>query len=397
MSDAEPAPLALFASCPRGLEGVLGDELVELGIKAPLATSGGVAFAGNWEDAYRANLRSRVASRILCRVAAAPYASVDDIYELALAQPWTEWFGPDQTIRVDVSTSGSPLESLDFATLRIKDGVCDRMRRDTGKRNSVDTAQPDVRLAGFVDASNVTLYVDLSGQPLFRRGWRIDAGAAPLRENLAAGILRLSGWRPGATFFDPMCGSGTLVVEAALWACGIDAGAQRSFGFERLRTFDAALWSRLREAPVPAFENIHVHASDISGDAIVLTRQHLVRAGLGEDLAEAIAPHQIDARQIRPPAPEGVLVANLPYGERASVRGATDERAFMAEFGDNLKKRFAGWQCHFMTSDRDLPSKLRLAPRRRVPLYNGAIDCRLFAFDMTEGPHRRKGTRPAEA
>lgn len=394
-----------FAPCPRGLEEPLVDELAELGIAPAHATAGGVHFRGDWLDACRVNLHSRLASRVLVRVAQGRYRDEKDIHRLALSQAWTTWFDPGQTLRVDVTGGSgrqkSGLKSMEFATLRIKDGICDAFRDATGVRPSIDTRAPDVRVFGYLDAHTCTLYLDTSGEPLFKRGWREEAGDAPLRENLAAGILRLAGWKPGTALLDPMCGSGTFVVEAAQAALRIAPGSGRTFGFERLRNFDADGWARLQQEARHAVGDTEraavslIRGSDVSGDAVGFTRANLERAGVPVDLADTVAGKQIDARQVKPHAETGILVANPPYGSRIGMRGeraievGDDElTTFFAEFGNTLKQRFAGWTCHVLTSDMALQRKIRLAPDRRVPLYNGAIECRLYRFDLVAGQHR---------
>ena len=244
---------AFFASCPRGLEALLGEELGALGARAPQRVPGGVAFEGDWQTCYRANLWSRLASRILWQVGGFDYANEDDLYDGVRAQDWPSRFALGRSLRVNVTAQKSPLKSLEFATLRIKDAVCDRFRDALGARPSVDRVQPDVRVHAFLDAGRALLYLDTSGEALFKRGWRGTAGEAPLRENLAAGIIRLTGWQPEQPLLDPMCGSGTLLVEAAAMARGRAPGLKRAFGFEKLANFDAALWQRLRqEAAMPA-------------------------------------------------------------------------------------------------------------------------------------------------
>ncbi|MBP6708755.1 MAG: class I SAM-dependent RNA methyltransferase, partial [Candidatus Accumulibacter sp.] len=222
-----------FASCPRGLEQLLAEDLAAVGARDVEQIFGGVHFLADWPACYRANLESRIATRILWRVARAPYAREEDIYRLALETPWPRWFLPEQTIRVDVTAVKSALKSIDFVTLRIKDAICDRFRRDLGTRPSVDTRQPDVRVQGFIGSDECTLYLDTSGAPLYQRGLRQKTVDAPLKENLAAGILRLSGWQPGVALLDPMCGSGTFLIEAAQRALGIAPGARRDFAFQR--------------------------------------------------------------------------------------------------------------------------------------------------------------------
>ena len=399
---------ACFAPCPRGLEEVLVDELRELGIGAARATAGGVHFDASWPDAWRINLHSRIASRVLVRVAEGRYRTEDDIHRLAHAQDWTRWFDASHTLRVDTTAGSgrnkSGLRSLEFVTLRVKDGICDRFREAVGIRPSVDTRAPDVRVFAYLDATTCTLYLDTSGEPLFKRGWRTETGDAPLRENLAAGILRLAGWKPGMALLDPMCGSGSFVVEAVQTALGIAPGETRWFGFEKLKNFDRDAWERMRSAAAshPDDDDLAaaalVRGSDVSGDAVAMTRGNLERAGVAGDLANVVAPKQIDARHVKPHADHGIVVANPPYGARLAIRGEPTGRgdpgddarlaAFFGEFGDTLKQRFAGWTCHVLTSDMNLQRKLRLSPDRRVVLFNGAIECRLFRFAVVAGQHR---------
>ena len=401
-----------FAPCPRGLEAVLVEELGELGIAGAHDTAGGVHFRATWPDIWRINLHSRIASRVLVRIVQGRYRGEDDIHRLALAQDWMRWFDADATLRVDTTAGSgrqkSPLRSLEFVTLRVKDGICDRFREATGIRPSVDTRAPDVRVFAYLDTNTCTLYLDTSGEPLFKRGWRTEAGDAPLRENLAAGILRLAGWKPGIPLLDPMCGSGSFVVEAAQMALGIAPGETRHFGFERLKNFDGDGWERMRVASVSTPDAgaiaaiAMIHGSDVSGDAVAMTRANLESAGVAPDVAAAIAPKQIDARQVKPDADHGIVIANPPYGERLAIRGERAEprqprgdqpgddelAAFFTEFGDTLKQRFAGWTCHILTSDMNLQKKLRLSPDRRVVLFNGAIECRLYRFAVVAGQHR---------
>ena len=415
-ADATPC----FAPCPRGLEAALAAELAEIGIDGAHETAGGVHLRATWPDVYRINLHSRIASRVLVRVAQGRYRVEDDIHRLARAQDWAAWFDVDRTLRVDVTAGSgkqkSPLRSLEFATLRVKDGICDRFRDATGRRPSIDTHAPDVRVFAYLDATTCTLYLDTSGEPLFKRGWRTAVGEAPLRENLAAGILRLAGWTPGTALLDPMCGSGSFVVEAAQTALRIAPGETRHFGFEKLHNFDEQAWEQMRLASATTPDDgmlaaaALIRGSDVAGDAVAMTRANLVSAGVPDALAEAIAPKQIDARQVRPQADAGIVIANPPYGERLAIRGERGERGarhgadvrepraprpaddelttFFGAFGDTLKQRFAGWTCHVLTSDMDLQKKLRLSPDRRVVLFNGAIECRLYRFEVVAGQHR---------
>ncbi len=377
---------AFFAPCPRGLEAVLTEELTELGASQMKATAGGVAFHGTLALCYRLNLQSRIASRILLRIAELPYRDEHDVYDAVKAVRWQDWFTPQQTIKVKVSAHHCPLKSLDFVTLRVKDAVCDRFQYARGKRPIVDTHAPDILIAVFLDQTTCTLYLDTSGDPLFKRGWRKSAGEAPIRENLAAGILRLAKWTPDALLFDPMCGSGTFVIEAALMARRIAPGFGRRFAFEKLLSFDPRTFSDLRTelkaAEIPAPAGL-IQAADHSPQALASVRANLAIAGC----VDAVTLHQGDVLTLPAPAEAGLLITNPPYGHR--MGDPETLRDFYPAFGDQLKKHYCGWTVHILTADLKLPGLLRLAPSRRVPLFNGAIECRLFEFRMVAGSHRK--------
>ncbi|MGH8780622.1 THUMP domain-containing class I SAM-dependent RNA methyltransferase [Paraburkholderia sp.] len=427
-----------FLPCPRGLEAALAAELAGIAARhlngAPFAAGaqvpGGVHFRGGWAAGMAANLHSRIASRVLLKIAHSPYRNEQDIYALALEQRWEQWFSANETLRVDMTAIKSPLRSLEFATLRVKDAICDRLREVSGERPSIDTAAPDVRVFAFLTATDCTLYLDTSGDPLFKRGWRLDKGAAPLRENLAAGILALTGWTPGTPLYDPMCGSGTFLAEAAQVALNIAPGAERRFGFENLKQYDTAAWRNLKAAAQDAKRSaaasradLQIFGSDISGDMLDKARTNFQRAGL-----PAISLKQVDARGMAAPgATPGILVANPPYGERIEVRGrgprgevretgrerresredrelqadegfrrvhtdadAPPDSEFFKAFGDALKQRFTGWHAFILTSDRKLPGQLRLRESTKTPLFNGALECRLFRFDLIAGSVRQR-------
>lgn len=394
-----------FCPCPRGMEAALAEELNEIAqgysptLKVHSQVPGGVHCSGTMSDAMRVNLHSRIASRVLMRVAHASYLNENDVYDLALAQPWEDWFEVHHTIRIDVTAIKSPLKSLEFTTLKIKDAVCDRFRDICGKRPSVNTRTPDMRVFAFIDARTVTLYLDTSGEALFKRGWRLDTGDAPLRENLAAGLLRVSGWKPGEVLFDPMCGSGTILAEAAQMLAGIPPGARRSFAFEKFTPFSADEWRQVKGSVKPRSLPAEptVFGSDISGDMIAMARANLQRAGIPFE----VPLKQIEAQEVKPPSDvPGYIVTNPPYGERIGVRGDStvpqDDMAvaFFSAFGTTLKQRFAGWKVFLFTADLGLPKLLRLKEARKTPFFNGAIECRLFRFDMVAGFNRREEAKP---
>ena len=379
-----------FATCPRGLEAVLAGELQGLGAQSARATDGGVAFDGALDLVYTINLWSRLASRVLWQVGAGRYRDQQDIYDAALRLDWPQWFAVGNTLRVNVTAIRSPLTSLDFITLKIKDAVCDRFRSAVGERPSVDTAKPDVRVHAFLTADTCTFYLDTSGEALFKRGYRQDALEAPLRENLAAGLLVLAGWNSTVPLVDPFCGNGTILIEAAMMACDIAPGSERVFGFRRLSWYSEDQWQAARADATRRGEQgraaaaLQLHGSDIAPAAITAARAHVAALGLGSLVELRLA----DALQASAPAAEGLIVTNPPYGVRL---GADDDlRALYAAFADTLKRNFSGWRAYILCGEMALMKAIRLAPSRKIPLYNGALECRLVEYRLIAGSNRRQ-------
>jgi putative N6-adenine-specific DNA methylase len=383
-----------FAPCPRGLEAVLRAELEQLGAQDVTPLPGGVSFTGPFAICYAVNLHSRIASRVLWRVFHGNYHDERDIFQVARALPWQEWFSARCTIKVKVSAQQCPLPSLDFVTLRIKDAICDRFRVATGDRPDVATHRPDIRIDAFLDRRNVTLYLDTSGEALFKRGLRTAVTEAPVRENLAAGILRLVGWTAQQPLLDPMCGSGTFLLEAALIARNIPSGLGRHFAFEKLNNFDARAWRMLCEAARAQQRPrapCAIYGSDIDGYALQAARANLKTAGLGD----AVALKQADVLDVKPPTKEGILVTNPPYGVRLSDKEQL--AAFYPRLGNSLKRNFAGWRAYFFTADLRLPKLIGLAASRRTPLFNGPLECRLYEFRIVSGTMRKQKVAVSES
>jgi putative N6-adenine-specific DNA methylase len=424
----------LFLPCAAGAEALLQAEVrTALAVALPDgaladagAVKGGVEVqvrygttnpqAALLRAAMALNLHARLAQRVVLLLGRAPYALEDDLYDLAKSQRWEDWFTVQQTFRVDVSAQRSPLKSLNFAALRIKDGVADRFRAKTGARPSVDTQRPDVRIQLHLGEGEATLYLDTSGEPLFKRGWREDKGDAPLKETLAAAMLAASGWADGLAtdpqaLLDPMCGSGTIAIEAAQIAArmapGLLRGRTTGFGFSRLPPFRAAEvradWQRLvqaaRDAVRPA--EVAVFAGDVSFRMTDFAQRNAERAGVGRFIEFKAA----DALQRTPPVDRGVMILNPPYGERIDAQGTgssaarraghhtqDDQRAAPADFAARLaaywKRHYGGWTAWVLSPDMKLPQAMRLKESRRVPLFNGPIECRLFRFDLVAGSNR---------
>jgi putative N6-adenine-specific DNA methylase len=386
---------------------------------------GGVQLQASWRAAMQLNLHSRLGMRVLIQLAHQPYANEDDIYNAASAVAWEMWFTAKQSFRVEITAQHSPLKSLNFATLRVKDAIADRFRDKSGVRPDVDTQRPDVRVHAHLTDKMLTLYLDTTGEPLFKRGWREDKGDAPLKETLAAAMLAASGWsmpvltapgeippavpsvagvEQGLPLYDPCCGSGTIVIEAAQIACRMAAGLQRRFGFEKLRMYDAHVWRQLQdEARAQQCEpRAPVYGSDLAFRMVDFAQRNAERAGV----AKAVNLRGGDALQRMPPcdAP-AVMLVNPPYGERIEAGGVAgaasmarggrevgqveDGGEFFSQLASHWKKNYAGWRAWVLTPDLKLPGRMRLKESRRVPMWNGPIECRMFRFDLMAGSARK--------
>ena len=412
-------PLPLFLPCAAGVEALLAEEVARVLPDANVrATRGGVALAGDPHEVMVLNLESRLAQRVLIEVAEGPYRDENELYALAHDVAWSDWITPRQTLRVDSTSQRGEVEALERTALRIKDAVCDRMRDEHGERPSVDTVRPDLRIVLHAGAERAAVYVDSSGESLFKRGWREDQGDAPLKETLAAAMLAAAGWRgtpsEGGALLDPCCGSGTIAIEAAQIAMDLAPGRLRRFAFERLLPFatperradlqrlKSKAAARVRAPQVPIF------ASDVSFRMVDFARRNAERAGV----AAAIDFHGGDALE-RPPPPlpvdlHGTMMVNPPYGERIEVAGKARTRParspdgppsdrdapgdFFPRLATHWKHVYtahpAGWTAWILSPDMRLPSAMRLKESRRVPMWNGPIECRLFRFDLVAGSAR---------
>ena len=374
-----------FASCPRGLEAILSDELTNLGVKEIKVVDGGIKFESTTEIMYRANLTSRIATRILCRVSNGNYKTEDDLYNAAVNVKWANLFDVSKGIKVSTTGVKCPLKSLDFMTLRIKDAICDQFRSQVNARPNVEIRDPDVRIHLYLEADYFDLYIDTSGKPLYQRGFRKSSVEAPIRENLAAGILAISGWKPGDFLLDPMCGSGTFLIEAAMISLNQAPGLKRCFGFEHWSNFDSIAFKKIKseyqsKIKPPVFSNIYGSDEDLR--AIRVTKSNLEEAGL----KSAVELSCKSFNDIVAPSKEGILITNPPYG----VRIGEDEDLAKAYplWASTMKKKLSGWRTYFLTSDLRMPKLMRLSPSKKTPLYNGALDCRLFEIKMVAGSNR---------
>ena len=432
--------LKLFLPCAAGVEDFLADEVQRI-TNEPLAfkARGGVGVEASWRDAMRLNLHSRLTQRVLVQLWHGEYRSEQDLYRAAGEVAWEIWFSPKETIKVEITAQHSPLNSLNFAALKIKDAICDRFRAKRGERPSVNTTWPDVRIYAHLTTEELTLYIDTSGEPLFKRGWREDKGDAPLKETLAAAMIAATGWEGEMAdsldqippLYDPCCGSGTVVIEAAQMALRIAPGLLRRFAFEKMLPFQQHVWQSIKDEAVseqrdwPPGHAPIVFGSDVSFRMVDFAQRNAERAGV----AHALDLRGGDALQRMPPSDRpGVMLLNPPYGERIAAAGvagqnagerasARSERAaprasrtftvgqpapaatglgresaqmedgsdgadFFNQLAAHWKTHYAGWSAWLLTPDLKLPGKMRFKESRRVPLWNGPIECRLFRFDL---------------
>jgi 23S rRNA (guanine2069-N7)-methyltransferase / 23S rRNA (guanine2445-N2)-methyltransferase len=383
----------LYVTVPAGAADLAAAELETCGAVGMKVTRGGVACEATLEQAYRACLWSRVASRVLLEVAKFDAPTPEALYDGARGVDWSAHLGVDGTLAVDCTSSRSAITHTQFAALKIKDAIVDQFREATGVRPSVDVEAPDVRVNVHLDRDVATLAIDLSGQSLHRRGYRGPQGAAPLKENLAAAILIRSGWpalvaaaaEDGVPlgFVDPMCGSGTLCIEAALIAGDVAPGLERErFGFSRWRGHDEALWRRLldeaqQRRAAAQTEHVAIRGYDRDAAAVEAARSNAAAAGVGD----RIAFERRDVGELPDaPAPRGLVAVNPPYGERL---GDLRELApLYARLGDALKKHFNGWLAAVLTGNPPLGLEIGLKAKRTHTLYNGPIECRLLRFEV---------------
>ncbi len=376
-----------FATCPRGLEAMLVGELESSGAKNIKQTDGGVSFLGDVSVCYHVNLHSRIATRVLWQVTRGQYANEEDLDQAAYRVNWPNWFDVKHDFMVKVTGVKCPLKSLEFVTLRIKDAVCDKFRQKVGSRPYIDTRTPAVRIHAYLTAEHYILYIDTSGNALYQRGNRKASIEAPLRENLAAGILKLSGWQVGQPLLDPMCGSGTFLLEAVMMALNVAPGLNRAFGFEKLKNFESDTWKKVKSAAQKLVKPVtfqKIYGSDADLRAVRIAKQNLEEAGY----LDAVQLSQFDILDVSPPAETGVLVANPPYGVR--IGEGESLNALYPKLGEALKRKFAGWNTYFLTNDLQMPKLMRLAPSKKTPLFNGPLECRLFEIKMVAGSNRKE-------
>lgn len=368
-----------FAAVPRGAEEITAAELRGLGIGGVQAGRGGVAFTADRAGLYKANLWLRTASRVLVQLSVFPCTTPAELYSGVHAIDWTQLVTPDMTLAVDCSLRDSAMTHSGFVALKTKDAIVDRIREACGRRPNVDTASPDVRINVHLHKNVCTVSLDSSGDPLDRRGYRLERNEAPLRETLAAAVVALTGWDGEIALADPMCGSGTIPIEAALIAGRVAPGLQRSFGFQRWPDYDGRVWERLLREADSAVRKLPlglITGCDRDSKALKLASRNAVKAGFAGQL------HFFHAAldEFQPTGEKGVLIVNPPYGKRL---GDEDElKELYCQIGDIMKKRCRGWTGYVLTGNLELAKYIGLKASRRFVLFNGAIECRLLRYEL---------------
>lgn len=373
-----------IAKTLHGLEPVLVAELAAIGAVNISALKRAVSFSGSKEVFYKANYQCRTSLRVLKPVASFPVNSQDELYEKVKALPWNEWMTVDNTFAIDAVISNSVFTHSQFTAQRVKDAIADYWRSVCGRRPDVDLQNPDLRINLHLSGNEASLAFDGSGDPLFKRGYRLATGEAPLNEILASGILLLAGYDGSVPLHDPMCGSGTLLTEAAMIAQNIPAGYYReNFGFMKWPDFDEPLWQQIKAAADDQLRDQQhpITGSDLDAAVVEVAQGNLRSARLHKDIVVTKA----DFMRLPPPGDEGLLVMNPPYGERMKQ---DDIVAFYQAIGDALKRNWSGWTAWIITSDLSAMKFVGLKPSQRYTLFNGPLECRLSGYELFSGARR---------
>lgn len=371
--------LNLFATVPLGAEELAAGELSRLGAGHVKVVRGGVGFTGSWSVLYRSLLQLRTASRVLMQLGQFSCKTPQELYDGIRSISWGELLTPSMTLAVDCTLRDSAITHSHFAALKAKDAIVDLLRDQTGSRPNVNTRTPDLRVNLHIAKNQATVSLDAAGEPLDRRGWRLDRNEAPLRETLAAAIITHTGWDGTVPLVDPMCGSGTLLLEGAAMALNRPAGAGRQFGVMKWRCFDKQLWERvLRDEQAEASESLAVPVLGYDRDpmAIIACRENARRA----DLAYQVSFDRKRFEDAEPCGHQGVVVVNPPYGVR--MGGKQELEQLYRKIGEVFKRRFTGWTAYLLAGDLELAKLVGLKPSRRFVLFNGPLECRLLKYEL---------------
>jgi putative N6-adenine-specific DNA methylase len=390
-STKDTTRVRMIAKTLFGLEDILAEELTALGARDVKPMNRSVEFYGGKKLLYKANLWCRTATRILKPIFNFKAVDEKELYNKILKIDWPNYLGLDQTFVVDAVISKSGFDNSLYVAQKTKDAIADHFRKKTGRRPSVDLKNPDIRINIYIYRDECTIALDSSGEPLFKRGYRSKTGKAPLNEVLAAGIVLHSGWDRKSAFVDAMCGSGTIIIEAALLARNLAPGLIReTYGFMNWADFDMDLFKRIhqeaREEIIPMLD-FEMVGSDKASQQVQDASANARKAGVGRD----IVFQQSAIHDLIPPSPPGAIIINPPYGGRMSV---DDIRIFYRSIGDALKKNFIDYDAFIFTGNLAAAKHIGLRTSRRIEMYNGPIECRLLKFEMYKGSRKTKYQNP---
>jgi putative N6-adenine-specific DNA methylase len=376
----EPQRLSCIAVVPQGLEQAGAEELQELGAVGVKALRRAVGFQADQVCFYRAQLRSRLPFRILRQLGSFPCRSRDELFwGVQRCIDWETWLKPELSLRVDATGSAPGLNHSHYSALQVKNALVDWQQQRFGERSSVDLEQPDLSFHIHLGGGQATLSIDGSGESLHRRGYRPRMGLAPLKENLAAGLLRLTGWDGSVPLADPLCGSGTLLIEAACMAKRLHSGLGRSFALERWPDFNPELWQRENAAATADASDqplAAIKGNELERSVLEQAQDNADAAGVGDLITWQLG----DCRQFEPPQGPGILVCNPPYGERLGDREQLE--VLYSDLGQMVKERCSGWSLWLLSGNPELTGALRMKASRRIPVSNGGIDCRWLHYEI---------------
>lgn len=369
-----------FATVARGLEEIASQELATLGAKNISPAFTGVYFSGDQSLLYRVNLWARTIFRVLMPIKTVKCSSRQELYQQVRSIDWQDYLSLDQTFAVNCTGGNRNLNHTHFTALEVKNAIVDQQRERTGKRSNVSIQEPDIIINAHIYQNDCVLSLDSSGESLHRRGYRPAMGLAPLKETLAASLLNIANWQGDVAFLDPLCGSGTLPIEAGMKAFNIAPGLKREkFALETWPDFDANLWEKLRKEA----KNSQLSESDAviigsEGDSQILNQaQHNLKLCQLDSHIQLL--HQ-QLEDVYPPADAGIIITNPPYGKR--VGKASELASLYQLLGDILKQRFCGWRAYILTGNKELAKKIGLKPSRRLPVYNGSLLCNLLELEI---------------
>lgn len=366
-----------------GLENVLADEIRALGAESVTVERRAVSFIGDQGIMYKANFHLRTALKILKPLAEFEVTKRDELYDRAKKIPWSDYLALGKSFAIDSTVQSDIFVNSMYASLKVKDAIADHFRDLSGRRPSVNPEDPDVRINVYLMGNRCILSLDSSGESLHKRGYRIGQGEAPINEVLAAGMILLTGWHGEKDFLDPMCGSGTLLIEAAMIAKGIPPGLYRkSFGFENWPDFNEKLFAGICKGDYEKEFKGKIFGSDISIKDITIAKANIHNASLTKIIKLQVQ----DIIKLEPPFPNGIIITNPPYGERMKPQSINE---LYMSFGNTLKNRFAGYQAWIISSSVDGLKSIGLKPSKKIDLFNGALACSYRCYELFQGTHKQ--------